>query len=109
MKSEPDTSATGFQVLWNPRAGAKYTTFNRSLLWLAAALALAAGPAQAVNILVNPSFESSPQGHNSVTNPATGWTYFSPPTPAHYFGDFWVDDAVTAHSGTFYWKEWGAL
>jgi hypothetical protein len=109
MKSEPYTSPTGFQVLRNPNASAKYTALNHSILAIAAALVLAAGPAHALNILVNPGFESLPTGHNSVTNPATGWTYFSPPPPPNYFGDFWVDDAVPAHSGTFYWKEWGAL
>ncbi len=74
---------------------------------LAAALLLAANSAQAFNLLVNPSFELPPTGHNL----AYGWTRFAPPTAqAFNFGNcnYWVDDAVTAHSGTFYWKEWGA-
>lgn len=86
---------------------------NRALLQLIAAVAVGVGlwvgPAAAQNLLVNPGFELPPNGHNSVTNPATGWKYFSPPAPPNYFGDFWVDDAQPAHSGTFYWKEWGAL
>ena len=70
---------------------------------------LAAGPTQAVNILVNPGFESPPTGHLTYPPAYTGWTYFSPPVPASYYGDYWVDSAVAAHSGTYYWKEWGAL
>lgn len=65
----------------------------------------------ASNLLVNPSFESS-SGHATYAlgvQPATGWTYFSPPVPSTYYGDYWVDNAVPAHSGKFYWKEWGAL
>ncbi len=74
---------------------------------------LVALPVRAFNLLVNPSFEVSPTGHNSLTNVATGWTYFSPPTPAGYFGDYWVQSTgvlngvtVFAHSGNFFWKEW---
>lgn len=76
-----------------------------------AVLALAVGRAQAANILVNPSFETPPHGHVSYTNPpyAFGWTYFSPPEPPGYFGDYWVDNAVTPHTGSYYWKEWYAL
>jgi hypothetical protein len=66
--------------------------------------ALATGSAQAGNILVNPGFEAD-NGHMV----ANGWTYFSPPPPSNYFGDYWVESAVPAHSGTYYWKEWGAL
>lgn len=64
---------------------------------------------QATNILVNPGFETPPFGHVSPTNPpvAYGWTRFAPPT-AQVFGNYWVDDAVAAHTGTYYWKEWGA-
>ncbi|MDE3066224.1 MAG: hypothetical protein KGJ60_01605 [Verrucomicrobiota bacterium] len=88
----------------------------RRLAAAAAALVLVVSPARAVNLLENPSFELPPTGHNSVTNPATGWSYFSPPTSPGYFGDFWVEHSgslngttVTAHSGNFFWKEWGAL
>jgi hypothetical protein len=90
------------------KLGAKRTGW----LWLlamGAGLLMAGSPAGAQNLLVNPGFELPPSGHNTVTNPATGWTYFSPPPPPGYFGDFWVDTAHGAHSGTFYWKEWGAL
>ncbi|HZR20730.1 MAG TPA: hypothetical protein VFE51_25845 [Verrucomicrobiae bacterium] len=77
----------------------------------AAALALWPGSIRAGNLLVNPSFESS-SGHATYSTnvqPATGWTYFSPPEPSSYFGDYWVESAVAAKSGTFYWKQWGAL
>src|SRR5437016_2903323 len=82
----------------------------------AAAFALAvsvAGSCSVVasNLLVNPGFESS-SGHVVYTpgvQPATGWTYFSPPEPSTYFGDYWVESTAPAHSGTLYWKEWGAL
>ncbi len=81
---------------------------NLILLALAAALMVGARPAHASNLLVNPSFEG-----NSGHAVATGWTYFSPPTPPGYFGDYWVEGNVPTHSppssGTLYWKEWGAL
>jgi len=79
-------------------------TLPFSLLALVVCWMLATSPAQAGNLLINPSFEAA-NGHVV----ATGWTYFSPPTPPGYFGDYWVDNAVPAHSGTFYWKQWGAL
>jgi hypothetical protein len=81
----------------------------KRLFAVAALLVLTAGSAQAANILVNPSFESPPHGHVYPTNPpvAFGWTRFAPPT-AQSFGNYWVDNAVTAHTGTYYWKEWGA-
>ena len=72
---------------------------------LAAALALAAGPARANNLLVNPGFEGD-SGHVV----ASGWTYFSDPAPPGYFGDYWVETrAGIPHSGAQYWKQWGAL
>src|SRR5438046_9639899 len=81
---------------------------NVILLTLAAALMVAAGPAHASNLLVNPNFES-----NSGHVVATGWTYFSPPTPPGYFGDYWVEGNVPTHSPpssrTLDWKEWSAL
>ena len=58
----------------------------------------------AANLLVNPGFEQN-SGHVIPT----GWTYFSPPTPPNYFGDYWVEGNVSRHSGNFYYKEWGAL
>lgn len=84
----------------------KFSIATRSFLlvsMLTAVLALVAGPAQAVNILVNPSFEAPPQGHNV----AFGWTRFAPPT-AQVGGNYWVDNVVTPHTGSYYWKEWGA-
>ncbi len=104
MKNVVNLAAGGSRYSWNPKGGGKSVFFHFSLLALVAGLALATGPAQAGNLLVNPSFET-----NSEHVVAAGWTYFSPPTPPDYFGDYWVDDAVPAHSGTFYWKEWGAL
>lgn len=82
-------------------------------LLIAGALMLALTPVQtsAANLLVNPGFEAS-SGHVTYTQgvqPAQGWTYFSPPPPANYFGDYWVESALPAHSGTLYYKEWGAL
>jgi hypothetical protein len=102
----------------NTRAGARQDPSNstpltiraRCLLALAAGLLLAAIPARAVNILVNPGFETPPYGHSTnLVYPATGWTYFSPPEPAGYFGDFWVEGVVTPHSGSYYWKQWFGL
>lgn len=112
MKNASLPSVAGVKALWS-----RHTLFSIPtrlvfhFLALAAALALTTGPARAVNILVNPSFEIPPHGHVFPTNPpvAYGWTYFSPPEPPTYFGDYWVDNAVTAHSGTYYWKEWFAL
>ena len=88
---------------------------NFSLLVLATALMLAASPVRATNLLVNPGFESPPSGHvpYSTPPPATGWTYFSPPEPANYFGDYWVQSSpahnVPSHSGGYYWNQWSAL
>ncbi|MFZ0826546.1 MAG: glucoamylase family protein [Verrucomicrobiia bacterium] len=77
---------------------------NFQLLALAGTLLMAASPTQAGNLLINPGFEA-----NSGHVVAAGWTYFSPPPPPGYFGDYWVESAVTPHSGTYYWKQWGAL
>jgi hypothetical protein len=103
-----------FQFSQNSIKKSKYTSFNLSLLALAAVWVLATSPAQAQNLLLNPGFETPPSGHAVYgTTVATGWTYFSPPPPPGYFGDYWVvgptDAGVAAHSGTFFWKEWGAL
>jgi hypothetical protein len=78
--------------------------FFHLLLCIGLVSGLTTNGLQAGNILVNPSFELN----NGHTLPI-GWTYFSPPPPVGYFGDYWVDSAVKPHSGTFYWKEWGAL
>jgi hypothetical protein len=98
----------------NSNNSTSFKTVNAALLVLAAAVVLAASPAQASNLLVNPGFESPPSGHATYGQTvATGWTYFSPPPPTGYFGDYWVvgptDYGVSAHSGTYFWKEWGAL
>src|SRR5260370_30198879 len=45
-------------------------------------------PSQAANLLVNPGFEAN-SGH-AIPN---GWTYFSPPEPPTYFGDYWIEAA----------------
>ena len=82
---------------------------------MAAGLMLAGGRVQAqTNLLVNPGFETPPSGHAPYgTTVAAGWTYFSPPPPTGYFGDYWVQPGtahgVPPHSGTCYWNEWGAL
>ncbi len=76
---------------------------------LAAALTLAAAPAQAGNILVNTNF-----GENSGQAVATGWTYFKPPTVPNSTEDYWIGGpptggfSATPLSGSNYWKEWGA-
>lgn len=67
-------------------------------------VALCPAPANGANLLVNPSFEA-----NSGNAIPIGWTYFLPPTPPPTFGDYWIESAVPAHSGTLYWKQWGAL
>jgi hypothetical protein len=78
-------------------------------LALATALTLAAGSAQAGNILVNTNF-----GENSGQAVATGWTYFKPPTVPNSTEDYWIGGPPTGGffatplSGTQYWKEWGA-
>jgi hypothetical protein len=67
-------------------------------------LMLTGGQAQGANLLVNPGFEAN-SGH---LVPA-GWTYFSPPPPPNYFGNYWVEQGARAHTGSLYWKQWGAL
>ena len=72
-------------------------------------MVLAGSPAQALNLLVNPGFETSPYGQVV----ASGWTYFAPPTLGAGVKDYWVvgptDYGVSAHSGTYFWKQWNAL
>src|ERR1039457_6398012 len=102
-----------FQFSQNPNEKTKCTSFSFPLLTLAAGLVLAANPAQASNLLVNPGFEST-SGHATYgTTVATGWTYFSPPEPPGYFGDYWVQTGtahgLAAHSGANYWSQWSAL
>jgi hypothetical protein len=82
-------------------------TTNFAGLALAAALALAATPAQAgsTNILVNPCFSA-----NSGRFVPTGWTLFLPPEAGNtHTNDYWIEgnEAVPV-CGSNYWKEWGA-
>src|SRR5258706_11880468 len=81
-------------------------TFPRQSFCLLAFLAgvfFAAVNTQAANVLVNPGFEAN-SGH-AVPN---GWTRFAPPT-AQAAGNYWIESVTgIAHSGSFYFKEWGA-
>src|SRR6185369_3269686 len=82
--------------------------FRLALPAVVSSLLLLAGSVQAANLLVNPSFEA-----NSDHVIPAGWSRFEPPTAQHFgsppLGNFWVEHAVgIAHSGTFYFKEWGA-
>jgi hypothetical protein len=81
---------------------------NSALLTLVVAVALAASPAQAANLLANPSFENN-SGH---TIPVS-WTRFEPPTaqhspPPNTNGNYYVEALVPPQSGSLYFKEWGA-
>ena len=73
---------------------------NFTFLALAAALMLAASPAHASNLLVNPGFESN-FGHVIPV----GWTRFAP-TNAQAYGNYAVE--APAHLGAVGWKQWGA-
>jgi hypothetical protein len=65
---------------------------------------LLTGAVFAENLLVNPSFED-----NSGHVVPVGWSYYSPPPPPNYFGNYWIEGAVPAQAGNLYWKQWGAL
>jgi hypothetical protein len=96
------------------KAGFEHASVGFVLAVVAAVLMVIAGPAQANNLLVNPGFETPPSGHAAYgTTVAAGWTYFSPPVPLDYFGDYWVQSTashgVSANSGSCYWNEWGVL
>jgi hypothetical protein len=113
MKCFKNPLAGRLQFSQNPNERTKRTSLIFPLLALAAGLVLAAGPAQAVNLLVNPGFEAE-SGHAPYgTTVATGWTYFSPPEPPGYYGDYWVQTGtahgLAAHSGANYWSQWSAL
>ena len=113
MKVKISFSATSLWIFRNPNERTKRTTVHLSLLALVAGLVLAANPVQAENLLVNPGFESS-SGHATYgTTVAPGWTYYSPPEPPGYFGDYWVQTGIAhglaAHSGANYWSQWSAL
>jgi hypothetical protein len=113
MKYIMNSLAGSFQFSRHPNERTKLTSLNFPLLALVAGLVLAAGPAQAGNLLVNPGFESSVGHADYGTTVATGWTYFSPPEPPGYFGDYWVQTGnahgLAAHSGANYWAQWSAL
>ena len=107
MKYIMKSLAGSFQFAQSPNESTIRTTLIFPLLALAAGFLLAAGPAQAQNLLVNPGFEA-----NSGQNIPTGWTYFAPPSTT---GGYWIvatnDGCVPhfpAHSGSFNWKEWWA-
>jgi hypothetical protein len=115
MKYIMKSLAGSFQFSQNRNERTKCTSLNFPLLALAAGLVLAAGPAQAQPIntlLVNPSFET-----NSTIGQVVpfGWTYFAPPTLPAGTKDYWVATQISSgqnfapHSGTYFWKEWGAL
>ena len=112
MKNIANSLAASVQFSRKPNKRTDSASLNFPLLAMIAGLVLAAGPAQAGNLLVNPSFEA-----NSGQKVPTGWTYFmSPLSPIPSGGGtnhYWVvgptDAGVSAHSGTFFWKEWGAL
>lgn len=114
MKYTMESLAGIFEFTQNPNERTKCTSLIFPLLALAAGLVLAAGPAQAQptnTLLVNPGFETAPPGQVVPT----GWTYFAPPTLPAGTKDYWVVTTVSSgqnfppHSGTYYWKEWGAL
>src|ERR1035437_1918629 len=95
----------------NSNDGASFKTVNSALLAVAAAVLLSAGPAQAGNLLVNPDFETPPLNAQVV---ATSWTYFAPPTLGAGVKDYWVanqgsGNGMIPESGTYFWKQWGAL
>ncbi len=96
----PPTSNTPCPRNWNHRAN--FRVISVVLLALAATLLLTAKPAQAANLLANPSFEQN-SGHNIPS----GWTRFAPPT-AQAGGNYWIEGIVAPQSGSLYFKEWGA-
>ncbi len=89
----------------NPNEKLKFKSLNFTLLALAAAFVLAASRAGAANLLVNPSFEADNAKAHIVP---IGWTYFAPPTAPNP-GDYWIENNVPAHSGSFFWKQWNAI
>src|ERR1035437_5972697 len=108
MKNIMNSLAGSFQFSRHPNERTKCTSLNFPLLALTAGLLLAVGPAQAQNILVNPSFETN----NGQVFP-TGWTYFEPPSTT--VKDYWIVTStdgcsphMAAHSGSLLWKEWWA-
>jgi len=90
------------------KTGRSFPRHTLSLFAALIAFSLSPFPLQAANLLVNPSFET-----NSDHVIPSGWTRFEPPTAQHFgvppLGNFFVEHVTgIAHSGTFYFKEWGA-
>jgi hypothetical protein len=103
MKTAPKPPAIQ-RILLPKFTSKKAHNFFVLLSALLAGFVMTAVTARANNVLANPGFESN--GGHAV---AIGWTYFSPPTAPGYYGNYWVESAPPAHSGSLYWKEWGAL
>ena len=87
----------------NSNDGTSFKTVNAALLALVAAVALAASPAQAANLLVNPSFENN-SGHNIPI----GWTRFAPADGPGLLAIIGSRAMSPAQSGALHFKEWGA-
>jgi hypothetical protein len=104
MKNVIISFARRFQFLPGRSGRTHCQSLTMPLVAVIAGLLLASGPAQGANLLVNPGFEAN-SGHVLPT----GWTYFSPPPPPGYFGNYWIESGALAHSGSLYWKQWGAL
>jgi hypothetical protein len=100
-----------YSFTWNSSDYTSLKTLNTALFALVTAMALAASPTQAANLLVNADFETPP-GNAQVV--ATDWTYFAPPTLSASVKDYWVanlgsGNGMPPESGTYFWKQWGAL
>ncbi len=114
MKYVMKSLVGSFQFSQNLNQRTKPKSLIFPLLALAAGLVLAANPGQAqTNLLQNPGFETPPSGQIVPAD----WNYFAPPTLPPSTKDYWVVDMgsvggsppMPPHSGTFFWKEWGAL
>jgi len=98
-----------FDSYQNGQKKSKFTFARFLLVSFIVGLVLDTCLAQAANLLVNPGFETPPNGQ---VVPAD-WTYFAPPTMGTGIQDYWVvgptDYGVSAHAGTYFWKQWNAL
>jgi len=112
-RGREEASVTSRLGLWlagiaaplTPTLSLRRGRLTRISIFIAATFLLGLAQIRAANLLVNPSFDTGNSGHAV----ATGWTYFSPPPPPGYFGDYWIEGNVPPHSAPFYWKQWGAL
>src|SRR6266699_1160601 len=104
MKNFIHSAAENCHFFRNPnRISSRQSGSFFTILALATALVLAPSSARAGNLLVNPGFET-----NSGHVVPVGWARFAPPN-AQPYGNYAVEViAGIAHSGSFYWKEWGA-